>query len=71
MAMQTTTRRRDLCSLRMQNEDVLLIERAAQARGMTQADFIVLAARQAAQHALQIRQPETVINQGDATVTRC
>ena len=57
MAMQTTSRRRDTCSLRMQNEDVLLIERAARVRGMTQADFIIMAARHVAQHALDIRQP--------------
>ena len=52
MNTQSTNRRRDACSLRIKNDDIVLIDRAAQARGMTRADFIVIAAREAARNAL-------------------
>lgn len=52
MNTQSTNRRRDACSLRIKNDDIVLIDRAAQARGMTRADFIVIAAREAARSAL-------------------
>ena len=52
MNTQSTNRRRDACSLRIKDDDIVLIDRAASARGMTRSDFIVVAAREAARSAL-------------------
>ncbi|HLU03206.1 MAG TPA: DUF1778 domain-containing protein [Advenella sp.] len=57
MNTQSTNRRRDACSLRIKNDDIVLIDRAASARGMTRADFIVVAAREAARSALHSGNP--------------
>ncbi len=57
MNTQSTNRRRDACSLRINNDDIVLIDRAASARGMTRTDFIVVAAREAARGALHPATP--------------
>lgn len=52
MTMHTTNRRRDACNLRIRDADALLIDRAANVRGMSRLDFIMVAAREAAQSTL-------------------
>ncbi len=63
MNIETTNRRRDACHLRIKEDDVMLIDRAALVRGMTRSDFILIAAREAAQSALRTgaASPSTLI----------
>ena len=65
MNTQSTHRRRDACSLRINNDDIVLIDRAASARGMTRADFIVVAAREAARSALHPATPAALARQAN------
>lgn len=60
MNTQSTNRRRDACSLRINNDDIMLIDRAASAHGMTRTDFIVVAAREAARNALHLAASATL-----------
>jgi uncharacterized protein (DUF1778 family) len=60
MNTQSTNRRRDACSLRIKNDDIVLIDRAANARGMTRTDFILVAAREAARSALYSDTPVAI-----------
>ncbi len=61
MNTQSTNRRRDACNLRIKNDDIILIDRAASARGMTRSDFIVVAAREAARSALRPGAPPVLV----------
>lgn len=63
MNTQSTNRRRDACNLRIKNDDIMLIDRAASARGMTRSDFIVVAAREAARSALHSGAPAALASE--------
>src|SRR6185503_17080011 len=51
---------RERLDLRLYVEDRKLIERAAEAKGITMSAFVVIAARQYAQHVLRENQPSRV-----------
>lgn len=61
MTTHTTNRRRDACNLRIKDADILLIDRAADARGVSRLDFIVDAAREAAQSTLDTGHATTTV----------
>ena len=63
---RTATTRRDTLNLRIKPEERGLIDRAARVTGKTRTDFVLEAARQAAEHALLDRTLITVSAQAYA-----